>query len=208
MGVKLFAKKTKYTYAIIISGILLLIVILALVIFSFLNPYSNIGYRTIFIDSKSNTYKIGEDFNYGKYIFNIKTQITSGVVDNLNDCSSLYYGGIFNKNSNNAPEGQNWWPKESCEEANTEKENIAKSEKYLKISYKIKNNTNDVDSLTGKWLIVISDDGSTIFESNSSVKLISKGEVSGIYSKKLENDSKANGIILKLPGLASQTVAF
>lgn len=199
-------KKLDMSNVLKISAISLALLASILIVFSMYKPYSVIGYRTLLVDRKSNSYLGGQEFQYGKYRFIIKADVVPREASNLRDCSELIEGGIFGPDADNAPDDQNWWPKEACEKTNSELEAEAAEQKKIKVQYEITNTTSDILKLEDGWLTLVFKDGTTALVANEDINLISNGKASGSIEKDIMDDNNVSGAIVQLPGLAAQTV--
>lgn len=183
---------------------MLLIVITVSTIF----PNGVIGYRRLFIDSITHTYKSGEEFQYGKYKMTVVYDETP-VSPEIQDCSGLLEGGIFNPKSGEFFAGQaspNYEPKEDCETKNKNEIEKVKDKKIAMISYVIKNTGSDVGYLSSSWLRAYGEDGSRQIETEKQIVVTPKGEIRSKITKNLEHGQSIKSMTIKVQDLAPQAI--
>lgn len=189
-----------------ITAIIVTLLFIILILLSMLLQYSPLGYRTLFIDSITHTYKENTSFQYERYEFKISVREQENTPFQF-DCSGLVTGGIFGPDADNVadPDTQNWWPKEACEETNLEKKEEATSKKYLLIKYSIKNKSGDLSTIPSNWLTVIDSEGNQQYESSDSITIAPNATASKELKKLVKNIDVVS-ISIALPGHSPQIV--
>lgn len=198
---------TKQTKLVRAASLCIIGVALIICAYSILNPFSKVGIRTLFVDSKTNTYQEGRDFTYAGYSFHIVSNEVKLVPDKA-DCSGLITGGIFSPEAKSVMNtNQNWWPKEDCEKSNLE--NVAKAEqqRYLFVGYIITNKTGEVMTLPENWLTVIGEDGKGLYTEKSRPTVTPSNTVRK-ENRETISSNKAQSIIISIPGHANQVVSL
>lgn len=177
-------------------------VVIILAIFSCLNPFSRYGYGTIFVDSKTHTYNLGQAFQYGSYRFNVSASIREHNSP-MKDCSEEIKSGTG----------------ETCEAVNRNNQTLNAENQILDFGVDINNDSKDIKSFnTHQSFVLGSSKGFVMpsflfFRSNQSdyqnqdiAQILPKTTIHLNSNVNLIPKNSSPVLIIKLPGLASQVV--
>jgi hypothetical protein len=111
-----------------------LLIIAGLLVYSYLFPNSRCGYRTLFVDSKTHTYKNGDSFYYGVYKFTISASFRAHN-SQMKDCSLENAAGTI----------------ATCEAVNKSNLELNSKNDLVDLNFKIENRSNQIQSIPNGW---------------------------------------------------------
>lgn len=191
-----------------VAIILLSVIVIVAVGISVIWPNGAIGYRKVFIDSRTHTYDQDTPFQYDQYEMRVKyTEVVNKA--SLHDCAQLLEGGVFNPSADAFYQKQanpNYWPKEDCEAENKKLTMDANKQKTIKVEYSIKNLSSEVGNISKGWMKVYSTQGKEIVSSDNDLIVAPQTVISGELKLIVKSEVEVQNASVVLPGHAPQVV--
>ncbi|MDD5693496.1 MAG: hypothetical protein PHU86_03425 [Patescibacteria group bacterium] len=208
----LFNKK----WLLVNSLLFIVILIIGYSVLSYASPGSKYSYRSLFIDSKTRTYKSGQEFSYSGYKFTASMSFEE-LTPNSKDCSKLFYGGIFGPSYvSDGTFNQDYEPREECEKNNAKNTTEAKKYKNLIVHIKVKNDSKSIRPFSFSWFKVLTPNGKTYDGDSTGDRLEPSFGTGPMLPKSIREGNSKNikvgasddefSLVIKIPGHGEQII--